>query len=155
VTEPILPVRHVCSANELQQARAACNQPDSASCQAYFAFEQQTNAACASCLAPFDVSFNDATGILLCIAPFVDSTCDRAMGCFADCQTKSCAGCTDASSRAQCENDVQNNQCSSFAAALDCVAQSLFGGAATFCDPQNYPTFGGWLQGVGGHFCGP
>src|SRR5262249_38215362 len=121
VTTPVTPVRHVCSANDLQQAQAACNQADSAGCHAFFAFEQQVNPACASCPAPFDVSFNNATGILVCVAPFVDSACNHASGCFSDCENKSCAQCSDTSSRNQCENDVQNGQCNSFASGLDCV----------------------------------
>lgn len=145
----------MCSANELQQASAACAQAGSAGCQAYFNFERQVNPACAKCLTPFDVPFTDLSGIFTCAAPFVDATCNHDSACFTDCENQSCAKCP-AGGVAACQADVQNNQCASFVNDLDCVFNSVFGGgAATFCNPQNYPSFGGWLQGVGGHYCGP
>lgn len=154
LSTPIEPVQHVCSANELQQASAACNQADSASCQAFFSFEQQTNPGCASCLRPFDVSFLETTGIFNCVAPFVDASCNHTTACFDDCVAKSCAGCP-AGSSAQCKADVSNAQCNSFWQDISCAFDPMFGGAATFCNPQNYSSFGAWLQGVGGHYCGP
>jgi hypothetical protein len=153
VTTPVRSVQHVCSANELQQARAACNQPGSSGCQSFFAFEQSTNPSCAACLAPFNVPWSEVTGILECAAPFVDATCNHLTGCFTDCEDQSCAQCP-ASGASQCRSDVQSNQCSSEAGDLTCAYDALFG-PASFCDPQSYPSYGGWLQGVGGHFCGP
>jgi hypothetical protein len=146
-------IQHVCSANELAQARAACPQADASSCPTFFQFEKATNPACASCLAPFDVPYNEVSGIATCTAPFVDTSCNHDTGCLTDCEAQSCGKCP-AGSADQCRTDAQSNQCSAFAGNINCAFNALFG-AASFCNPQNYPNFGGWLQGVGGHYCGP
>jgi hypothetical protein len=40
-------------------------------------------------------------------------------------------------------------------AQAQCIGPALFG-AGSFCNPQNYGgNYGAWLQGVGGHYCGP
>jgi hypothetical protein len=155
VTTSILPIQHVCSALDLQDARAACaGGPNTPGCNQYFQFEQQFNPACGACLQPFDVPFNDATGIFACVAPFVDAQCDHETGCAIDCQTVSCEQCPPGGF-AQCRNDVRQNQCGTYFQQSQCIGQALFG-AGAFCNPGNYQgNFGGWLQGVGGHFCGP
>jgi hypothetical protein len=153
VTTPVLPVMHVCSNNDLQQARAACGQANSVACKSFFSFESTVNPSCAKCLTPFDVPFNEGTGIFECTSPFVDSACNHDTGCLTDCETTSCAQCP-AGTANQCRNDVQNNQCSQYVNNINCVFNALFG-PASFCNPQNYSGFGAWLQGVGGHYCGP
>jgi hypothetical protein len=148
-------IQHVCAASDLQQARAACaGGPTSTACMAFFAFEQAINPGCSSCLSPFDVAFTQLSGILRCAAPFVDASCNHTTGCILDCEAASCSQCptTDVQT---CQSNVLTNQCSSFVNGAGCVAPTLFAGAAAFCNPSNYANFGRWLQGVGGHFCGP
>jgi hypothetical protein len=146
----------VCSANELQNARAACSGgPDTTGCQAFYQFELQTNSACELCLEPFDASFQDAVGLFSCLAPFVSASCDHSTGCASDCIDTSCSQCLTQADSDQCRNDVRNGQCGTYFQQSQCVAQALFGPGA-FCNPQNYQgNFGQWLQGVGGHYCGP
>jgi hypothetical protein len=155
VSTPSLPIQHVCSSTDLQDARAACSGgPSTPGCVQYFQFEQQFNPACASCLQPFDVPFNDATGIFDCVAPFVGAQCDHATGCAIDCQTVSCEQCPQGGFN-QCRNDVRQNQCGVYFQRSQCIGQALLGPGA-FCNPGNYQgNFGGWLEGVGGHYCGP
>jgi hypothetical protein len=71
-----------------------------------------------------------------------------------DCETASCNQCS-ASALTQCENSARIGQCSSyFLQSFQCVSLALFGGGS-FCNPQSYLGFGGWLQAVGAHYCGP
>jgi hypothetical protein len=150
------PVQHgVCAATDLQNARAACSGgAHTASCQAFLQFENQTKPTCGSCLTTFDADFQELNGIFECVAPFVSPACDHATGCVRDCETQSCAMC-DAASVAQCQTDARNGQCQQYFQGAQCVVQSLFG-SASFCNPNNYQgNFGAWLQGVGGHYCGP
>jgi hypothetical protein len=154
-TTPVPSIQHVCTASDLQQARAACaGGPTSAACIAFFAFEQATNPGCNSCLAPFDETFGQLSGVLRCAAPFVDAACNHATGCILDCETTSCNQCPTGDVES-CETTALGNQCSSFVNGAGCAAPTLFAGAAAFCNPNNYANFGRWLQGVGGHFCGP
>jgi hypothetical protein len=155
VTTSPLPIQHVCSATDLQDARAACaGGPNTPACVSYFQFEQQFNPACAACLKPFDVPFLDASGIFECVAPYVGPLCDHATGCAIDCQKVSCQQCPPASFT-QCRNDVRQTQCAIYFQQSQCIGQALFG-AGAFCNPGNYQgNFGAWLQGVGGHYCGP
>ena len=154
VSTPIPSIKNVCSANELQNARAACaGGPASIGCQAYFQFEQATNPSCASCLLPFDVPF-DGGGLAICLAPFVSPTCNHATACLTNCTDVSCQQCPPGQFN-QCRQDVRNNQCSSFVQDSLCAA-SAFLGAGAFCNPLNYQgNYGRWLQGVGGHYCSP
>ena len=154
LTQTAYPIQHVCSANDLQQAQAACNTANSAGCQSFFAFEQANNPSCAKCLTPFDFSFGEGAGVLACTAPFVDAACNHDAACVLDCEDASCAKCPSNSAAAQCRNTVSSGQCSTYVNNLGCEGVALQGPAA-FCNPGNYPGFGGWLQGVGGHYCGP
>ena len=157
VTTAQPPIQHVCSAVDLTNARAACIAgPASNGCLAFFAFEQANNPSCATCLAPFDVSFQEASGLFACAAPFVSAICDHSTGCASDCLVTSCGQCP-AGAGAGCRNDVTQNQCSPYFQQSGCAIQAIFGpGPAAFCNPQNYNNnYGRWLQGVGGHYCGP
>jgi hypothetical protein len=149
-------VRGACSATDLANARNACNSgAHTAACDSFFSFESTQKPACASCLTPFQFDFQQATAIFSCVAPFVSVSCDATTGCATECETKSCAMCPTGSQQ-QCEQQVQNGQCSrEFQAGVQCAGPALFG-AASFCNPQNYGgNYGAWLQGVGGHYCGP
>jgi hypothetical protein len=155
VTTAVPTIEHVCSTVDLQNARAACSGgPGTTGCTSFFSFEQQVNPACASCLAPFNVAFQDVAGLFVCVAPFVGPACDHTTGCAIDCQNTSCAQCPQGSVT-QCVNDVRSTQCGTYFQQSQCVGQAFFG-AGAFCNPQNYGgNFGQWLQGVGGHYCGP
>jgi hypothetical protein len=152
VSTTVPTVQHVCDTSDLQNARAACSGgPDSAACQSFFAFEQATNSACASCLSPFDVPLNQGTGIFRCVAPFVTSTCNHETGCAGDCVTTSCSQCP-AGGLLACESSVVTGQCATYFRQSQCALFAIFG-AASFCNPQG--GFGSWLGNVGTHYCGP
>jgi hypothetical protein len=154
VTTKVPTVQHVCSSNDLQQARAACSGgANSSACQAFFAFEQAINPTCATCLAPFDVPFSEATALFKCVSPFVSASCNHDTGCVIDCTDKSCEQCSSGNVN-QCRQNVGNQQCAQFFDDAACSFPAFFG-AGAFCNPSNYSNFGGWIQGVGGHFCGP
>lgn len=155
----------VCSTIELANARSACSLgPGSAGCAAFFQFEQQQNAACASCLSQFrfDYTQSEFKGIFKCVAPFVSSSCNQATGCVTACQDTSCAQCSSAATTEQCRREVMRTQppppgqCASYLLGAACVQAALFG-AGSFCNPASYPqgNFGAWLQGVGSRYCGP
>ncbi len=147
------PIQNVCTASDLQNAQAACSPgATSASCQAYFQFEKQQNPACYGCLLPFDVRFFDFTGIFLCVAPYVDPTCDQNTGCASDCVNQSCSQCT--SGQGSCKQTVEQGQCNPYFQNIGCVFQQGFQGQGFFCDPQQYNgNFGSWLQAVGQNYC--
>lgn len=141
----------VCAPTDLQNAQAACqNGANSPMCQSFFQFEQAQNPACYSCLKPFDVSFFNLTGIFLCVAPYVDSTCNQETGCASDCTVASCAMCP-AGSVTSCEQNVEQSQCASYFQNIQCVIDAIQG-PAFFCYPQG--SFGDWLQQVGQTYCG-
>jgi hypothetical protein len=154
------PVTPTCPQADLQDAAAACASGAlSPACASFFQTEAQINPACAKCLTPFDVSLFDGTGIFLCVAPFVDSTCNGETGCATDCETQSCSQCQPNQVPA-CHSNVEMGQCMPyFQPELStnppgCVIVALEG-AASFCNPQNYGfNFGQWLEGAGGHYCG-
>ncbi len=144
----------VCSAQDLTEAQAACaGGAASAGCTSFFTTEKQINAACASCLEPFDVPFADQTGVFLCASPFVNASCDNDVGCFEDCEAKTCTQCPAGSATTQCQNQARTGNCATWFNGLTCVAPVL-AGTASFCSPTQYNGFGGWLRGVGGHYCG-
>ena len=151
------PVQHVCALPDLQDARAACSGgPGTPGCQSFFQFINQAKPACGACLAPFDVPFQQGSGIFTCIAPFVGSACDHTTACAMDCQSQSCAQCP-AAAQGQCVNDVRTGQCGTYFQQSQCIGQALFG-AGSFCNPGNgayQGNFGAWLEGVGAHYCGP
>lgn len=155
VTTPIPPIAHVCAASDLTNARSACSAgAHTTGCQQFIAFEQAQKPQCAACLTQFDYDFQELTGLLRCAAPFVSPSCDHATGCISDCVTKSCALC-DSASIAQCQTDVRTGQCQQYFNQAQCII-GAFMGAGSFCSPQNYGgNYGAWLQGVGGHYCGP
>jgi hypothetical protein len=155
VSTPILPIQHVCSAADLTNASAACSGgAHSATCQSFYSFLQASKPACGKCLTPFDYDFNEVTGLFECAAPYVSPLCDHSTGCFTDCETQSCAQCP-AGQTSTCEQNVRNGQCSTYLQQSQCVVQAFFS-SASFCNPNNYGgNFGSWLQGVGGHYCGP
>jgi hypothetical protein len=144
-----------CAASDLQNAAAACTAgAHTAACSSFFQFEQQQKPTCAACLSTFDFDFNELTGILECASPFVSPSCDHTLGCINDCETKSCDQCP-AGAVQQCENQVRNSQCGQYFQGAQCAFGALFG-PASFCNPNNYQgNVGRWLQGVGGHYCGP
>jgi hypothetical protein len=148
-------VQHVCSTADLANARSACGTgAHGAGCVSFFNFESTQKPACATCLQQFDYDFQELTGILNCASPFVSSACDHVIGCITDCEDKSCAMC-DPSAVAQCQSDVRMGQCATYFNQAQCVV-AAFMGAGSFCNPANYMgQFGAWLQGVGGHYCGP
>lgn len=156
VSTAIPPVqRGACTGSDLANARSACaGGAHTNGCASFFAFEQQQRPACAACLRTFDSDFQEATGLFACVAPFVSQSCDHTTGCATDCDTKSCAMC-DPGSVSQCQATVRQGQCGQFYQQAACVFPA-FMGAGSFCNPQNYGgNFGAWLQGVGGHYCGP
>jgi hypothetical protein len=155
VTLPPPSIQHVCTAADLANARAACSGgAHSAACQAYFQFEQTQRPQCASCLSTFDYDFQEVVGLFECVSPFVSATCDHELGCGLDCEKQSCAQCLPADA-SQCQTDARNGQCRPYFQQSQCAVQSFFGPGA-FCNPNNYGgNVGAWLQGVGGHYCGP
>jgi hypothetical protein len=160
VTESIATPQHVCTANELANAAAACaNGATTAGCEAYMSFEQGSNPACFACLSPFDYDFNIGLGIIACASPYIASTagpaCLHTTGCYADCETQSCASCGDPTTTSTCEQNVQMGQCGAFTQpTVNCVLPALRG-PASFCQPNTYPNFGAWFQAIGQRYCGP
>ncbi|MFO0677441.1 MAG: hypothetical protein U0169_12980 [Polyangiaceae bacterium] len=148
------PVRQRCDASTLQDARVACSAgPDSATCVAYFQFLTQANAACATCLQPFDVSFTDVAGIFKCISPFVGDRCNIQTGCYVDCEKTSCASCA-SGQEDQCSSEVRGTQCRNFFQGSSCIVTGFLG-QGSFCNPLNYGSnFGAWFQAVGTRYCG-
>ena len=155
VSTPSPPIRHVCSAADLANVRAACSAgAHTQGCQNFFAFETMQKPACASCLQQFDYDFQELTGLLTCAAPFVGAGCDHTTGCISDCISKSCSMCAPGAV-AQCQQDVRSGQCQQYINGAQCII-GAFMGAGSFCSPQNYGgQVGAWMQGVGGHYCGP
>jgi hypothetical protein len=146
-----------CAATDLTDARAACGPgAASASCNAYFAFLDAVKPTCSQCLAPFHVTFGEATGIYTCLQPFVPANCNHDTGCAVECSDSSCTQCP-AGAKTQCENNVRsgNGQCRPYYQQTACIAPALFSSGA-FCNPASYGgNYGSWLQGVGGHYCAP
>jgi hypothetical protein len=153
--EPVPVPKKVCSATELQNAAAACSGgANTAACGSFINFESSANPACANCLLPFDVDFVAQSGVLACVAPYVDATCNHSSACVVDCTNQSCFGCLDSTSTSQCDSQVQSGVCSTYAQANQCAVQAL-GGPAAVCNPTTYQgNFGAWLQGVGAKYCG-
>jgi hypothetical protein len=152
-TQPPFP-QSVCSTNDLQNAAAACaGGAYSTTCTNFFNVEFQQNSACGSCLQQFDYDFVDNQGIYACVAPFVPPGCNQSTACATDCQFQSCGSCPDITTYDQCRTTVQSGQCATYVQAAQCDLSALQGPAA-FCSPNQYSDFGGWLQGVGTHYCG-
>jgi hypothetical protein len=143
----------VCTGQDLAEAQAACaGGANAAGCQAFLQTLKGNGAAkCEACLQPFVVPFAQGTGLFLCAAPFVSPSCNQATGCYSACETASCSKCT-AAEAAQCETTAATGSCASYAQGLTCIQAALAGGGA-FCNPAAYTGFGGWLKGVGGHYC--
>lgn len=155
VTTPVLPVtKNACTAQDLQDAQSACSGgAGTFACDSFFATITQIKPACAKCLAPFNYSFFEGTGIYNCVAPFVTSICNRNTGCATNCQDTSCSQCP-SNSIDQCRTSVrQGGQCQSYFVNTQCVLQGLQSVQGSFCQPQG--NFGNWLQTVGGRYCGP
>jgi hypothetical protein len=160
VTTPITAsAQHICAdIGELDALQTACaGGATTASCTAAFAVLQATHATCAACVKPFNVDFQDYSGIFRCVAPFVSTACNRSTGCDIDCATTACTGCT-AANVEQCHQDVQNTggECDPFLLQAVCVNSVLGPGQpGRFCNPVLYGgNFGSWLRAVGRHFCG-
>jgi hypothetical protein len=151
----------LCADIDLQGLSSACaSGSDTASCVAAFSALTAVNPACATCLQPFDVNFLPTfEGIFLCVAPFVNATCNQNTACDEDCLSFACKSCSPANVD-QCETDAQTGagECSSLAAQSSCAGSVLGPGQpGRFCNPNIYPpftAFGSWLQAVGKHFCG-
>jgi hypothetical protein len=125
---------------------------NSASCQTFFANEPSVNAKCASCLAPFEYSLTEGTGIFNCVSPFVTGSCNHDTGCVTDCEQKSCDGCKPSAEPA-CLAKVEAGQCAPYLSAASCAFGGFFGMGA-FCNPFMYfNNYGSWLAAVGAHYC--
>ncbi len=144
----------VCSASDLQNAMAACaNGAHTPGCQAFFQFEQAANPACEVCLSAFDYDFTEANGLIACLSPFVDAPCGNDLGCLSDCESQSCAMCSNAASTAQCRTQAASGACSAFVNGAQCITGAFFGPGA-FCSPLGkLAQFGAWLGTVGAHYC--
>lgn len=161
---PATPVEMVtsgaCAASDLNDAESACKSGfGSSACQTYFTTIASINPKCATCLQPFEYSFNDLTGIFNCVSPYVDSTCNGETACATDCVTQSCSSC-DPASVPGCITSVRGmgGQCQTYVQQAGiCVAPVLFGPFATakFCSPTGYSSYGAWLKAVGQNYCGP
>lgn len=154
VSTPAPVPNDTCTAALLLNARQACSQgPTTAGCQNFFAQLAANNgtSACAQCLAPFRFPFQTGRGIANCLAPFVNASCNRATGCAADCEDRSCEQCAPVAT-GDCRQNVRQGQCSQYFSQVACLAPALFG-AGSFCSPQGYGSYGAWLEAVGAHFC--
>jgi hypothetical protein len=143
-----------CSKTDLQNAAAACTGgAHTTACDNYFSFESSSNPPCSDCMQQFEYDFSEGTGLLTCVAPFVDSTCNHNSACFLDCTTTACSGCLDDVATAQCQSQVLTGACSSYYQAEQCVV-AAFAGKGAVCSPTTYKgNYGAWLQGVGGQYC--
>ena len=153
LTESLPVESSACTPQDLTEAQAACaGGADTTGCTSFLATLTSNGAqACALCLQPFVVPFSEGTGIFLCAAPFLPASCNQATGCYTGCETQACSDCP-ASGVAGCEQAVATGSCSTYAAAVTCIAQAE-GGTGAFCNPASYPDFGAWLEGVGGYYC--
>jgi hypothetical protein len=144
----------VCTQSDLQNAASACTAgAHTAACNSFFAFEQQHNAKCASCLQPFDFDFQELQGLTTCAAPFVDATCNHITACLVDCTDVACGKCPDPGSQQGCETSVPGGVCAPYYNGAQCIGQAFFG-PGSFCDPnQGTGQFGDWLSAVGQHYC--
>lgn len=156
VTTPVTPsLQNRCSSLDLDALQSACAAgPTSGTCVQAFQVIAITNAACATCMTPFNQPFTELGGLYRCAAPFVSATCNRASGCAVDCANTSCDGCP-AANEDQCRAQANGNggQCSTYVQQTNCVAGAL--GPGQLCSPLTYAgSFGNWLRAVGAHFCG-
>ncbi len=147
-------IRFACTAIDLANLRVACaDGPGAATCQQQASFLGATKPACFSCIRPFLVEFADRR-VFTCVAPYVNPQCNGYTGCAIDCQTRSCDQCS-SGQLAQCLSDVRQGQCGGAFIRTQCIIAAL-SGLASFCNPDNYSNmYGGWLEGVGRHYCGP
>ncbi|MCL2723866.1 MAG: hypothetical protein FWD69_05455 [Polyangiaceae bacterium] len=153
---PVTPnAQGVCAAVDLDAIQSACTGgPNTATCVAAFQALAAANDACETCVSQFNVAFADASGLYLCVAPFVSSACNHTSGCATDCVSTSCAACPDAN-RSTCRSQVEGagGPCATFVTQTACTAAALFPGK--LCSPLTYGlNFGRWLRAVGAHFCG-
>jgi hypothetical protein len=140
--------QNVCSDGALDVLAKACiTGPDSITCQAALIGAD----ACAKCLAPFRVPFEQSTGLWACAASFVTGACRHQTGCAADCAQTSCNNCDNATEN-QCYALVSGNQCSLWFNGADCAANALAPGE--LCSRFSYANYGEWLRAIGDHFCG-
>jgi hypothetical protein len=143
-----------CSSQDLSEAQAACaGGADTTGCTAFLQTLTSNGAqACALCLQPFVVPFDQGTGIFLCAAPFVSASCNATTGCYTDCETQTCSACP-ASQSDTCAQEVATGSCSTYATAAASCATAAEAGPGAFCNPASYASFGAWLQGVGAFYC--
>ena len=149
--------QNVCSSSDLANLAEACaNGAHTTACQSFFSFEAQQSAKCGACLAPFDYDYTELNGLLACIAPFVDTTCNHESACVADCTVATCSQCPDPQSELQCESDaVQTGTCAQYVQNIQGCATVAFVVNAPFCSPGPPPeSFGTWFAGVGQEYCG-
>lgn len=153
VTTPVTPtLQNLCSDLDLDALQSACaGGPDSAPCVAAMQVLAATSPTCAACVRPFDVPYQQLSGIYRCVAPQVSNTCNRATGCAVDCTTSSCQQCSPANQQ-DCQNEVDRNggQCFPYVGQTNCVVPFL--GPGQICSPT--PNFGVWFRRVADHFCG-
>ncbi len=143
--------QNVCSTDELENAAVFCaSGPNTAGCNEFQFSDQVTfGGQCTKCLQPFFQDFVTQVGILACVAPYVDATCNHNSACIADCVTESCFGCDES-----CDTQVQTGTCATYFQADQCVTEAL-GGPGAVCNPVTYQgNFGAWLQAVGTKYCG-
>jgi hypothetical protein len=152
-TQPPIPQPGVCSAQDLDEAQAACaGGADTTGCSAFLQTLTSNGAqACALCLQPFVVPFAQVTGVALCAAPYVPASCNQVTGCYTNCETATCGQCP-SSQLAGCDSQVASGSCGAYAQGLSCLVAAE-SGAGAFCNPQSYSDFGAWLEGVGGQYC--
>lgn len=148
---PTLPLQKgQCTTANLTALAAACGQgPDGAAC---VAARNALPAACSACIAPFAVPFQDLTGLFACVAPYLDAACNRSTGCAADCSTASCDACATPQQEQQCRQQSTNGQCQPYYQQAQCTF-TAFLGQGSFCNPQTYGNYGGWLAAVGKQYC--
>lgn len=153
---PVTPtLQNLCTDGDLDALQAACATGVTGTCIAALQVLQATNAACATCVSPFAVPFNQLRGIYLCAAPFVTNACRRATGCATDCTDSSCTQCP-AASVDQCRTQVSQGggQCANLVLQTACVGAVVNPGQ--LCSPATYGinNFGAWLRAVGDNYCG-
>jgi hypothetical protein len=151
---PTFSQKGACSPTDLKNAAAACmGGAHTSACDSFFSFESSANQACSNCLQQFEFDFTEGTGLLACVQPFVDSTCNHNSACLVDCTTSACFGCLDDVTTTKCQSQVVSGTCSSYYQADQCVVTAL-AGTASVCSPTTYSgNYGAWLQGVGGQYC--
>jgi hypothetical protein len=153
---PVPSKQHVCPANDLQNAAAACSMGlwASTQCGSFLSYENTQNPACYQCLGPFTWDFDQVAGLAACAAPYLDPMCSQEAFCDGDCLTSACGACATTAGLSSCLMQVTAGTCSSFAGGNTCL-QTALAGPASVCSPSTYQgNYGAWLAAVGATYCG-